>query len=126
MISVMIMSGLMMYVIVRLVTMFDVIIILLILLAVAGVKIVSQAKAVVVERLGSYDRTLETGPHYVIPVIERVANVVSLKEIVKDFAPQPVITKDNVTISINALLYFQIIDLPIQLYFEICCYFTAL
>ena len=93
-----------------------VIIILLILLAVAGVKIVSQAKAVVVERLGSYDRTLETGPHYVIPVIERVANVVSLKEIVKDFAPQPVITKDNVTMQIDTVVYFQITDPKLYTY----------
>ena len=87
-----------------------IIIVILLVLAVAGIKIISQSKAVVVERLGAYHRTMETGLHYVIPIIERSANTVSLKEIVRDFAPQPVITKDNVTMQIDTVVYFQITD----------------
>ncbi len=92
------------------------IIIVILVLAVAGIKIISQSKAVVVERLGAYHRTMETGLHYVIPIIERNANTVSLKEIVKDFAPQPVITKDNVTMQIDTVVYFQITDPKLYTY----------
>ena len=74
-----------------------IVIIVIVVIAASGIKIIPQSKAFVVERLGAYHRTMQTGLHYVIPFIERVANNVSLKEIVKDFAPQPVITKDNVT-----------------------------
>ena len=66
--------------------------IIIILVVVAGVKIVSQSKAYVVERLGAYHRTMQTGLHYVVPILDRVACVVSLKEMVKDFAPQVIIT----------------------------------
>ena len=86
------------------------IIIVLAVIAITGIKIIPQSKAYVVERLGAYHRTMPTGLHYVIPFIERVANVVSLKEIVRDFAPQPVITKDNVTMQIDTVVYFQITD----------------
>lgn len=79
-------------------------------IALTGIKIIPQSKAYVVERLGAYDRTMQTGLHYVIPFIERVSNVVNLKEIVKDFAPQPVITKDNVTMQIDTVVYFHITD----------------
>ena len=82
----------------------------------SGIKIIPQSKAYVVERLGAYHRTMQTGLHYVIPFIERVANVVSLKEIVKDFAPQPVITKDNVTMQIDTVVYFQITDPKLYTY----------
>ena len=87
-----------------------IIIIILAVIAVSGIRVISQSRAYVVERLGAYHRTIQTGLHYVIPFVERVANNVSLKEIVKDFAPQPVITKDNVTMQIDTVVYFQITD----------------
>ena len=80
------------------------------------VRIVPQAKAFVVERLGAYNSTWHTGIHFVIPFIDRVANKVSLKEIVKDFDPQPVITKDNVTMQIDTVVYFQITDPKLYTY----------
>ena len=87
-----------------------IVIIILIVIFVSGIKIIPQSKAFVVERLGAYHRTMQTGLHYVIPFIERISNRVNLKEIVKDFAPQPVITKDNVTMQIDTVVYFQITD----------------
>ena len=92
------------------------IIIILLVIIVLGVKIIPQSRAKVVERLGSYHNTLQTGLHYVIPFIDRVANDVTLKEIVKDFAPQPVITKDNVTMQIDTVVYFQITDPKLYTY----------
>lgn len=82
----------------------------IIVVGLTGVKIIPQSKAYVVERLGAYHRTMQTGLHYVFPFIERVSNVVNLKEIVKDFAPQPVITEDNVTMQIDTVVYFHITD----------------
>ena len=93
-----------------------VIIIILVVIAASGIKIIPQSRAYVVERLGAYHRTMQTGLHYVIPFVERVANNVSLKEIVKDFAPQPVITKDNVTMQIDTVVYFQITDSKLYSY----------
>ena len=87
-----------------------IVIIILVVIFVSGIKIIPQSKAFVVERLGAYHRTMQTGLHYVIPFIERISNKVNLKEIVKDFAPQPVITKDNVTMQIDTVVYFQITD----------------
>jgi len=87
-----------------------ILIIIIIVIGISGIKIVPQSKAYVVERLGAYHRTMQTGLNYVIPFFERIANQVSLKEIVKDFAPQPVITKDNVTMQIDTVVYFQITD----------------
>ena len=87
-----------------------IILIILVVIFIAGIKIIPQSKAYVIERLGAYHRTMQTGMHYVIPFIERISNRVSLKEIVKDFAPQPVITKDNVTMQIDTVVYFQITD----------------
>ena len=84
--------------------------IIVLLIFVSGIKIIPQSKAYVVERLGAYHRTMQTGLRYVFPFIERISNKVSLKEIVKDFAPQPVITKDNVTMQIDTVVYFQITD----------------
>jgi len=86
------------------------ILIVFVLVIASGIKIIPQSRAFVVERLGAYHRTMQTGLHYIFPFIERVANNVSLKEIVKDFAPQPVITKDNVTMQIDTVVYFQITD----------------
>ena len=87
-----------------------IILIILVVVVVSGIKIIPQSKAYVVERLGAYHRTMQTGLHYVFPFVERTANTVSLKEIVKDFDPQPVITKDNVTMQIDTVVYFQITD----------------
>lgn len=92
------------------------IIIILLIVVVLGIKIIPQSRAKVVERLGRYHETLQTGVHYVIPFIDRVANDVTLKEIVKDFAPQPVITKDNVTMQIDTVVYFQITDPKLYTY----------
>lgn len=74
------------------------------------IKVVPQAKAFVVERLGAYQTTWSTGLHIKMPIIERVAKRVNLKEQVVDFPPQPVITKDNVTMRIDTVVFFQIID----------------
>ncbi len=83
---------------------------LVIAILIKNIRIVQQAKAFVVERLGAYQTTWNVGLHFKIPFIERVAKVVSLKEQVVDFPPQPVITKDNVTMQIDTVIYFQITD----------------
>lgn len=83
---------------------------IILLLIIANIKIVPQSKAYVIERLGAYYTTWDTGLHVKIPFIERVAKVVSLKEQVVDFPPQPVITKDNVTMQIDTVVFFQITD----------------
>lgn len=93
-----------------------IVLIIIVGIAASGIKIIPQSRAYVVERLGAYHRTLQTGLHYVFPFVERVANNVSLKEIVKDFAPQPVITKDNVTMQIDTVVYFQITDSKLYSY----------
>lgn len=80
------------------------------------VRIVPQAHAFVIERLGAYHSTWNTGIHIIIPFIDRIANKVTLKEIVKDFDPQPVITKDNVTMQIDTVVYFQITDPKLYTY----------
>ena len=89
---------------------------ILIILVVANIKIVPQSKAYVIERLGAYHTTWQTGLHVLIPVIERVAKQVSLKEQVADFPPQPVITKDNVTMQIDTVVFFQITDPKLYVY----------
>ena len=93
-------------------TLFVVILILAIVLIVIGscIRIVPQAYAFVVERLGGYQTTWGVGVHLKVPVIDRVAKKVCLKEQVIDFAPQPVITKDNVTMRIDTVVYYQITD----------------
>lgn len=74
------------------------------------IRVIPQSNAYVVERLGAYSHTLDKGMHMILPLVDRVANKVSLKERVQDFAPQPVITKDNVTMQIDTVVYFQITD----------------
>ena len=81
-----------------------------------NVKIVPQSKAYVIERLGAYHTTWDTGIHFKIPVIERVAKIVSLKEQVADFPPQPVITMDNVTMQIDTVVFYQITDPKLYCY----------
>ena len=83
---------------------------LVIAILIKNIRIVQQAKAFVVESLGAYQTTWNVGLHFKIPFIERVAKVISLKEQVVDFPPQPVITKDNVTMQIDTVIYFQITD----------------
>lgn len=87
-----------------------ILVVLLLLLAFTNLRIVPQGHAYVIERLGAYSGTWMQGLHLKIPFIERVANKVSLKEHVVDFPPQPVITRDNVTINIDTVVYFQITD----------------
>ena len=81
-----------------------------------SIKIVRQATAVVVERLGKYSKTLETGVHFVIPFFDRCSSPISLKETVADFNPQPVITKDNETMQIDTVVYFQVTDPKLYTY----------
>jgi regulator of protease activity HflC (stomatin/prohibitin superfamily) len=81
-----------------------------------SVKIVPQARAYVIERLGAYHGTWETGIHFLIPFVDRIAKKTSLKEQVIDFAPQPVITMDNVTMQIDTVVYFQITDSKLLAY----------
>lgn len=87
-----------------------VIIALVLAIIVRNVRIVPQANAYVVERLGAYHTTWDTGLHVKVPVIDSVAKRVSLKEAVVDFPPQPVITKDNVTMSIDTVVFYRIVD----------------
>ena len=104
---------------------FIILIIVLILIIITNIKIVPQSKTFVIERLGSYKSTWQTGLHFKIPFIERIANNVSLKEKVRDFAPQPVITKDNVDeaefwgnfdMQIDTVVYYQITDPKLYTY----------
>ncbi len=88
---------------------FILVVVILIVLA-SCIKIVPQAQAMVVERLGAYDSTWGVGIHFKVPILQRVAKRVTLKEQVVDFAPQPVITKDNVTMRIDTVVFFQITD----------------
>ena len=87
-----------------------------IVILVSNIKIVPQASAYVLERLGAYHSTWETGLHFKIPLIDRVATRVTLKELVVDFPPQPVITKDNVTMKIDTVIYYQITDAKLYTY----------
>ena len=95
---------------------FIAILILIIILIIPNIKIVPQAKSYVIERLGSYYVTWNNGLHFKIPFIDRISKVVSLKETVKDFDPQPVITKDNVTMQIDTVVYYQITDPKLYTY----------
>lgn len=89
---------------------FSVVLLLVILILVSCIKIVPQAQAYVVERLGAYQQTWSVGLHFKMPILDKVAKRVLLKEQVVDFAPQPVITKDNVTMRIDTVVFFQITD----------------
>ena len=93
-----------------------VLVILLLVLIISNIVIVQQSKAYVVERLGAFRAVWGVGLHLKIPFIERVVKKVSLKEQVADFAPQPVITKDNVTMQIDTVIYFQITDPKLYTY----------
>ena len=90
--------------------------ILIIVTIIRNIRVVPQAKACVIERLGAYSTTWNVGLHFKIPFIERIAKTVSLKEQVADFPPQPVITKDNVTMQIDTVIYFSITDPKLYAY----------
>ncbi len=91
-------------------TLVIILIVIILLIVVSCIKIVPQAQALVLERLGGYQGTWNVGIHFKLPLIDRVARRVVLKEQVVDFAPQPVITKDNVTMRIDTVVFFQITD----------------
>ena len=93
-----------------------VLILLLVLILVRNIRIVQQAKAYVVERLGAYKTTWNVGIHFKVPFIERVAKIVTLKEQVADFPPQPVITKDNVTMMIDSVVFMKVFDAKLYIY----------
>ena len=93
-----------------------ILVLLLIVIIIANIKIVPQAHAYVMERLGAYHVTWETGLHVKIPFLDKIAKKVSLKEQVIDFPPQPVFTKDNVTMQIDTVVYFQITDPKLYAY----------
>ncbi len=97
-------------------TVFLVLLIVVVLVVISNIKVVPQAHAYVVERLGAYHVSWQTGLHVKIPFIDRIAKKVSLKEQVIDFPPQPVITKDNVTMQIDTVVYFQITDPKLYTY----------
>ena len=93
-----------------------ILIVIIIVILCSCIRIVPQAKNYVIEFLGSYKQTWNNGLHFKIPLIERVANVVSKKEQVADFPPQPVITKDNVTMQIDTVVYYTIFDAKLFTY----------
>ncbi len=93
-----------------------VILFVILVILIRSIVIVSQASTVVVQRLGKYHRTLEAGIHFVVPIIDRASQPISLKERVYDFPPQPVITKDNVTMQIDTVVYFSVTDSKLYSY----------
>ena len=93
-----------------------IVIAILLVIVISGIKIVPQTQAYVIERLGAYHKTWQTGIHFCIPILERIAKKASLKEQVVDFAPQPVITKDNVTMQIDTVVFYQITDAKLYAY----------
>ena len=97
-------------------TIIVILIAIIVLICVRCIRIVQQAKAYVIEFLGAYKTTWNVGIHFKLPFVERIAKVVTLKEQVADFPPQPVITKDNVTMQIDTVVYFQITDPKLYTY----------
>ncbi len=98
------------------VIVFSCIIIVVLIIVGISIKIVKQSTAITIERLGKYSRTLHSGVHFIVPFIDRKSNTISLKERVADFKPQPVITKDNVTMQIDTVVYYQITDPKLYTY----------
>ena len=93
-----------------------ILLVLIIILLVTNIRVVPQATEFVIERLGTYYTTWETGLHFKVPLVDRVAKRISLKEQVMDFAPQPVITKDNVTMQIDTIVFYQVTDAKLYTY----------
>lgn len=98
------------------ITVAIVLVVLLIILFASSIRVVRQANTVVVERLGKYRKTLDTGIHMILPIFDRTLHPISMKERVADFQPQPVITKDNVTMQIDTVVYFQVTDAKLFTY----------
>ena len=96
--------------------LFIILAVLIIILLVTNIRVVPQATEFVIERLGTYYTTWETGLHFKVPLVDRVAKRISLKEQVMDFAPQPVITKDNVTMQIDTIVFYQVTDAKLYTY----------
>ncbi len=92
------------------------ILVLAVIIIITCVKVVSQAEAVVIERVGSYLETWNNGLHFKLPFVDRIVNRITLKEIVRDFLPQSVITKDNVSMQIDTIVYYQITDPKLYTY----------
>src|SRR5215213_3914860 len=101
-----------------------VIIALVVVILIRSIRIIPQARAGVVERLGSYSRTLDPGPHVLVPIADRVRAMIDLREQVVSFPPQPVITADNLTVNIDTVIYFQVTD-PRAATYEIANYIQA-
>ena len=93
-----------------------VLVVVAVIVLATSIRIVRQATGVVVERLGKYHKTLDTGVHFILPLFDRTLSAISLKERVADFQPQPVITKDNVTMQIDTVVYFQVTDAKLFTY----------
>jgi len=93
-----------------------VLVVLALILFATSIRVVRQATSVVVERLGKYSKTLETGIHFILPLFDRTLPAISMKERVADFPPQPVITKDNVTMQIDTVVYYQVTDAKLFTY----------
>ena len=93
-----------------------ILLVLIIILLVTNIRVVPQATEFVIERLGTYYTTWETGLHFKVPLVDHVAKRISLKEQVMDFAPQPVITKDNVTMQIDTIVFYQVTDAKLYTY----------
>ena len=92
------------------------IVVVLLIIFAFSIRIVRQSTAIVVERLGKYSKTLETGVHFILPFFDRTSSPISLKEKVADFQPQPVITKDNVTMQIDSVVYYSVTDPKLYTY----------
>ena len=101
-----------------------VVIALVVVVLVRSIRIIPQARAGVVERLGSYSRTLDPGPHVLVPFVDRVRAMIDMREQVVSFPPQPVITADNLTVNIDTVIYFQVTD-PRAATYEIANYIQA-
>ena len=95
-----------------------VIILIVVVLSLSCVKVMKQSKVGIIMRLGKFQKTADTGVHFLIPFLDQMAYVIDLRENVVDFPPQPVITKDNVTMQIDTVVYFQVTD-PVRYVFEI-------
>ena len=102
--------------IIALIVALSVIALIILILVIKSIVVVHQATTVIVQKLGKYSRTLGAGIHFIVPIIESKIATVSLKEKVADFPPQPVITKDNVTMQIDTVVYFQITDPKLYTY----------
>lgn len=93
-----------------LIIFFCIIAVIILIVLITSIKIIDQSSAAIIQRLGKFHRIIEAGPHFICPFIDRVYRRISLKEQVADFDPQPVITSDNVTMQVDTVIYFQILD----------------